>query len=169
MAGRGRPRSRRHDRAASAASAVAATSTTASGAGRRRLRRPHAPDLLDALRARPTTGTVGRRRCASSGARSAPATPTIQRCGRGETRRGVGDARAPCVPRTILPTTRGRAAFLDTDDAAADVRLAAVHGLVRQASPTPAERAAVAAHAQDPALRALVRSALARPGWQAPP
>ena len=85
----------------------------------------------------------------------------------------VADARARALRSlaTIAPDdTRARAAFLAAaDDAAADVRLAAVHGLARQASPTPAERAAVAAHAQDPALRALVRSALARPGWQAPP
>ncbi len=103
------------------------------------------------------------------GAAAGPAVPALLRLA-ATPDDAVPEARARAL-RSLAAAApddlRARAVFLAAaGDAAADVRLAAVAGLARLASPTPAERAAVAAHERDPALRALVRATLARPGWQ---
>ncbi|MFO0932417.1 MAG: hypothetical protein U1E39_06870 [Planctomycetota bacterium] len=104
------------------------------------------------------------------GAAAAPAVPALVRIATVPDE-AVPEARARALRSlaTVAPDDpRARAAFVAAaGDGAADVRLAAVAGLARQASPTAAEKAAVAAHARDPALRALVKATLDRPSWQA--
>jgi hypothetical protein len=70
---------------------------------------------------------------------------------------------------TIVPADPdARAAFLaSASDTDFDAKQAAIWGLSRQASPTPAEKAAVLAAKSDARLSAIVNATLSRPAWQA--